>query len=91
MALSGRRVVPSRLTRHRVHGSHQPESLLLSVESSRSISAAHTDRDYGFRHGVGVQEIRGIAKLQLGTGILDTSSLVDAGVFTIFTAAVADA
>lgn len=49
------------------------------------------DRDYGFRHGVGVQEIRGIAKLQFGTGVLDTNSLVDAGVFTIFTAAVPDA
>lgn len=48
------------------------------------------DRDYGFRHGVGVQEIRGIAKLQFGTGISDTTALVDAGVFTIFTAAVAD-
>lgn len=49
------------------------------------------DRDYGFRHGVGVQEIRGIAKLQFGTGIGDTESLVDAGVFTIYTAAIADA
>lgn len=49
------------------------------------------NRDYDFRHGVGVQEIRGIAKLQFGTGINDTESLVDAGVFTIFTSAVADA
>lgn len=49
------------------------------------------NRDFGFRHGVGIQEIRGIAKLQFGTGIDDTDSLVDAGVFTIFTAAVADA
>lgn len=49
------------------------------------------DRDYNFRHGVGVQEIRGMAKLQFGVGVNDTDTLVDAGVFTIFTAAVPDA
>ncbi|MDR5802140.1 DUF4043 family protein [Caballeronia sp. LZ001] len=49
------------------------------------------DRDYNFRHGVGVQEIRGMSKLQFGVGINDTDTLVDAGVFTIYTAAVPDA
>lgn len=49
------------------------------------------DRDYNFRHGVGIQEIRGISKLQFGIGANDTDSLVDAGVFTIYTAAVGDA
>ncbi len=49
-------------------------------------------RDYGFRHGVGVQEIRGIEKLMFGTSTTtDTGTLVQNGVVTVFTAAVADA
>jgi len=49
-------------------------------------------RDYGFRHGVGVQEIRGIEKLVFGTSTTsDTGTLVQNGVLTLFTAAVADA
>lgn len=48
-------------------------------------------RDYGFRNGVGIQEMRGIAKLQFGVGEEDSENLVDHGVYTIFTAAVADA
>ena len=49
-------------------------------------------RDYGFRHGVGVQEIRGIEKLMFGTGTAsDTSTLVQNGVVTVFTSAVSDA
>ncbi len=48
-------------------------------------------RDYGFRHGVGVQEVRGIDKLMFGTGESDRTTLVQNGVVTVFTAAVADA
>lgn len=49
-------------------------------------------RDYGFRHGVGVQEIRGIEKLMFGTSTTtDTGNLVQNGVVTLMTAAVADA
>jgi hypothetical protein len=49
-------------------------------------------RDYSFRHGVGVQEIRGIEKLMFGTSTAtDTGSLVQNGVVSIFTSAVADA
>lgn len=49
-------------------------------------------RDYGYFHGVGLQEIRGIGKLQFGRdATADTTTLVDQGMYTIFTAAVADA
>lgn len=48
-------------------------------------------RDYGFRHGVGVQEMRGIDKLMFGTGLDDRQALVQNGVVTVFTAAVSDA
>jgi hypothetical protein len=48
-------------------------------------------RDYGFRHGVGVQEIRGIQKLLFGTSTTtDTGTLVQNGIVTVFTSAVAD-
>lgn len=48
-------------------------------------------RDYGFRHGVGVQEIRGIQKLMFGKDpVTDTGTLVQNGVVTVFTSAVAD-
>jgi len=49
-------------------------------------------RDYGYFHGVGIQEIRAIGKLTFGKdAAVDTTTLVDQGVFTIFSAAVADA
>jgi N4-gp56 family major capsid protein len=48
-------------------------------------------RDYGFRTGVGVQEIRGIEKLLFGRGPDDTDNLVQHGLVTVYTAAVADA
>lgn len=48
-------------------------------------------RDYGFRHGVGVQEIRGIEKLQFGTSTTsDTGNLIQNSVVTVFTSAVSD-
>ena len=48
-------------------------------------------RDYGFLHGVGVSEIRGIEKMTFGSGAGDTDDLKDHGVVTGFFAAVADA
>ena len=49
-------------------------------------------RDYDFMHGVGVQEIRGIGKLRFGVdATTDKTTPVDAGIHTIWTAAVADA
>jgi len=47
-------------------------------------------RDYGFIHGVGVQEMRGIEKLIFGTGSGDTDDLKDHGMVTGFFAGVAD-
>lgn len=48
-------------------------------------------RDYGFFHGVGVQEIRGIGKLCFGRDpTTDVSILVDQGIFSMFTTAQAD-
>ena len=47
--------------------------------------------DYGFRNGVGLQEIRGIEKLIFGSGAGDTDDLKDHGIVTGFFAAVADA
>lgn len=49
-------------------------------------------RDYGFVHGVGLQEIRGLGKLCFGRdATTDTTTLVDQGIFTLFTSATADA
>lgn len=49
-------------------------------------------RDYGYMHGVGIQEIRGIDKLRFGKdATTDATAPVDNGVFTIFAASVADA
>jgi N4-gp56 family major capsid protein len=48
-------------------------------------------RDYGFLHGIGIQEMRGIEKMTFGSGAGDTDDLKDHGVVTGFFAAVADA
>ena len=43
-------------------------------------------------HGVGIQEMRGVAKLRFGTdAAVDTTKPADAGVFTIYTTAEPDA
>lgn len=62
----------------------------LGAAWARRLKSTTDVRDYGFRHGVGVQEIRGIEKLMFGTGINDTTNLKQNGVFTMFNAAVAD-
>lgn len=48
-------------------------------------------RDYGFRQGVGIEERRGIEKLNFGTGVTDTADLKQHGMVTGWFAAVADA
>ncbi len=64
----------------------------LGVGWAQRTKSVTNNRDYGFQHGAGVMEIRGIEKLRWGTdGTTDTSTPVDHGVFTIFTTAVGDA
>jgi N4-gp56 family major capsid protein len=51
-----------------------------------------TDQDdYAELNGVAIRQFRGVAKMQFGKGSSDTADLVDHGVFTVVTAAVADA
>jgi N4-gp56 family major capsid protein len=58
--------------------------------AQRTKSTTDVD-DYGFLHGVGVQEIRGIEKLRFGTAAgADTTTPKDHGVVTAFVAAAAD-
>lgn len=58
--------------------------------AQRTKSTTDTD-DYGFLHGVGVQEIRGIEKLRFGTAAgADTTTPKDHGIATAFVAAAAD-
>lgn len=64
----------------------------LGIGWAQTLKTTTNVRDYGYFHGVGLQEIRGIGKLQFGKDAsVDTTTLVDQGVFTIYTAAVADA
>lgn len=59
--------------------------------AQRTKSTTNT-RDYGYFHGVGVQEMRGVAKLRFGVDpTTDQTKPVDAGVFTIWTTAEPDA
>lgn len=58
--------------------------------SQRTKSTTDTD-DYGFLHGVGVQEIRAVKKLRFGTDAsVDTTTPKDHGIVTAFVAAAAD-
>ncbi|MGD0106313.1 MAG: DUF4043 family protein [Rhodopila sp.] len=48
-------------------------------------------RDYGFFNGVGISETRAIGKLEFGRDpAVDTNSLVDQGILTMFSTAQAD-
>lgn len=58
--------------------------------AQRTRSTTQVD-DYGFRHGVGISEIRGIEKLLFGSGAGDTDDKKQHGVVTVYTAGVADA
>ena len=58
--------------------------------AQRTKSTTDTD-DYGFLHGVGVQEIRRVEKLRFGTAAAaDTTTPKDHGIVTAFVAAAAD-
>jgi hypothetical protein len=64
----------------------------LGVAWAQRLKSTTDVRDYNFRHGVGVQEIRGIEKLMFGTSTTsETGTLVQNGIVTVMTAAVADA
>lgn len=63
----------------------------IGIGWARRMKSTTDVRDYGFRNGVGVMEIRGIEKLMFGKGANDTDNLVQNGVTTVFAAAVADA
>jgi len=58
--------------------------------AQRTKSTTDTD-DYGFLHGVGVQEIRRVEKLRFGTAAgADTTTPKDHGIVTAFVAAASD-
>jgi N4-gp56 family major capsid protein len=64
----------------------------LGIAWAQRTKVISNQRDYGFMNGVGVEEIRGVAKLRFGTDpTVDTTKPVDNGIFTIWAAAVADA
>lgn len=64
----------------------------IGVGWAQRLKSTTNTRDYGYFHGVGIQEMRGIGKLRFGKdAAVDTTTPVDQGVYTIFTAAVADA
>jgi N4-gp56 family major capsid protein len=63
----------------------------VGVAWAQRTKTATQDTDYKFRHGVAIQEIRGVEKLRFGTGAADTDNPVDNGVVTLYTAAAADA
>src|SRR4249919_4377239 len=64
----------------------------LGVAWAQRMKSTTNVRDYGYFHGIGLQEIRGIGKLRFGTDpTVDTTKPVDAGIVSVFTAAVADA
>jgi N4-gp56 family major capsid protein len=58
--------------------------------AQRTVTRTET-RDYGALSGVGISEIRGIAKMSFGKGVTDLVDLVDHGVFSHFVAAEPDA
>jgi len=59
--------------------------------AQRTTSTTNT-RDYGYMHGVGIQEIRGVGKLRFGTDpTTDEVKPVDHGIVTVFVAAPSDA
>lgn len=64
----------------------------LGVAWAQRTKSTTNTRDYGYMHGAGVQEIRGVGKLRFGTdATTDQTTPVDHGIYTIVSAAVADA
>lgn len=64
----------------------------VGIAWAQKTQARTNNRDYGFQHGAGIMEIRGVQKLRFGKhATVDTTTPVDNGVFTIVTTAVGDA
>ena len=64
----------------------------LGVAWAQRMKSTTNTRDYGFFHGCGISEMRGIGKLRFGVDpTVDTTKPVDAGIVTVYTAAVGDA
>ena len=64
----------------------------IGIAWAERTSVITNERDYGFSHGTGVMEIRGVAKMRFGTdAAVDGTKPVDHGVFTIWSAAEPDA
>jgi N4-gp56 family major capsid protein len=64
----------------------------LGVAWAQRMKSTTNTRDYGFMHGVGVQEIRGIGKLRFGIDpTVDTTKPVDNGMVTVYVSNTADA
>ena len=64
----------------------------LGIAWAQRTKVITNQRDYGYFEGVGVMEIRGVAKLRFGTDpTVDTTKPVDNGVVTVYSAGVADA
>ena len=64
----------------------------LGVAWAQRMKSTTNTRDYGYMHGVGIQEMRGIGKLRFGVDpTVDTTKPVDAGMVSVWTSAVADA
>jgi N4-gp56 family major capsid protein len=64
----------------------------LGIAWAQRTKAITNERDYGFFSGVGVQEIRGVAKLRFGVDpTVDQTKPVDNGIVTVWSAAEPDA
>jgi N4-gp56 family major capsid protein len=64
----------------------------LGVAWAQRMKSTTNVRDYSFFHGIGISEMRGIGKLRFGVDpTVDTTKPVDAGIVSVWTAAVADA
>ena len=63
----------------------------LGVAWARRTKTAVNERDYQWRHGVGISEIRGIDKLRFGARGGDLVNPIDQGMVTVFSNATADA
>ena len=62
----------------------------LGVAWAQTLQSTTNERDYKFRHGVGISEIRGIGKLAFGRTPGAETNLVDQGMLTGFVSGVAD-
>jgi N4-gp56 family major capsid protein len=63
----------------------------LGIAWAQRMKSTTNTRDYGFMHGVGIQEMRGIGKLRFGTdATVDDAKPVDQGIVSIFASGAGD-